>query len=132
MTMTRPEARETTGTLRETSGATIPVTTSSEVVDLETAAASGYCSGWSTVNRLASAPGTTMAGGGASAASSPCTLLQPPRVASDAMNMKRTPILKRLLFISGTLPRPKPWDVFQPSRFQLLRRRQAEAGLRRA
>src|SRR5271157_2078666 len=120
MAMTRPEARETTGTLRETSGATIPVTTNSEVVDRETAAASGYCSGWSTANRLTSAPGTTLAGGGASAASSPCTLLQPPRVASDEMNMKRTPILKRRLFISSTLLRPKPWDALQPFKFQLL------------
>jgi hypothetical protein len=62
MAMTRPEASETTGTLRETSGVTVPVTTNSEVVGCSAAAASGNCSGWSTEKRAASGNGTTLAG----------------------------------------------------------------------
>src|ERR1017187_3728896 len=64
MATTRPEASETTGTLRETSGVTAPVTTNSETVGCAVAAASGNCSGWSTVKRLRSTSGTTLAGGG--------------------------------------------------------------------
>src|ERR1039457_5710740 len=83
MATTRPEASETTGTLRATSGVTAPVTTNSEVVGRFTAAVSGNCSGSSTVNKLGSAPGTTLAGGGASAAGSACAV-QPTSTSSAA------------------------------------------------
>src|SRR5580700_6521115 len=92
MATTRPEASETTGTLRATSGVTVPVTTNSEVVERSTAAVSGNCSGWSTANRLGSAPGTMFAGGGASAAGSACAV-QPTSTTSEAKdraNRKRS------------------------------------------
>src|SRR5271157_1529191 len=103
MATTRPEASETTGTLRETSGVTAPVTTNSEVVGCAVASASGNCSGWSTVKRLGSAPGTMLAGGGASAAASTFPRLQPQRVSSKGMESKTGTNTQPLLFISESL-----------------------------
>src|SRR5579864_1809518 len=74
MATTRPEASETTGTLRAISGVTVPVTTNSEFAGRSTPAARGNCSGCSTVNRAGSAPGTIFACGGASAAGSACAV----------------------------------------------------------
>ena len=68
MAVMRPEASETTGTLRVMSGVTEPVTTNSELAGRLTAAASGNCSGWSTANSVMSTSGVTLVGGGASAA----------------------------------------------------------------
>src|ERR1700676_1257378 len=113
MATTRPEARETTGTLRDTSGVTVPVTTNSDVVGRAVASASGNCSGWSTVNRLTSTPGTTLAAGGASAARL-APLPQPPRFGSAAIKMRIRPTSKVLLFI-GTVQsvRDKHANAFQ-------------------
>src|SRR5579871_2135835 len=65
MDMTRPEASDTTGTLRPTSAVTAPVTINSDVAGWLTAAANGNCSGWSTLNRVISTAEVTRAGGGA-------------------------------------------------------------------
>src|SRR3984885_3203380 len=65
---TRPEARVTTGTVRETSGYTDPVTTNFDGASYCAAVATGYRSGWSTEKWVTSRPGTTVAEGGASAA----------------------------------------------------------------
>jgi len=100
MATTRPEASETTGTLRETSGVTVPVTTNVEVVGCAVAAASGNCSGRSTVKSVGSAPGTMLAEGGASAAGSPCALLHPPRSSSAKMEIKTRLISRPLFFMS--------------------------------
>ena len=70
-------AIEITGTLRAISGFTAPVTSSSEFAFRATAATVGYCSGWSTVKRLASAKGMTCAGGGCSVSWFPCAVVQP-------------------------------------------------------
>src|ERR1035438_5755410 len=103
MATTRPEARETTGTLREISGVTAPVTTNSEVVGCAVASASGNCSGWSTVNRLRSTSGTMLAGGGASAAASTYPLLQSTRVSSKGIERKTRTNTQPLLFISESI-----------------------------
>src|ERR1035441_3747191 len=90
--MTRPEASETTGTLRETSGMTVPVTINSESAERSVAAASGNCAGWSTVNRAGSAPGTTLGAGGAPAAAlssaCACTLLQLVSVRTEEIEIR--------------------------------------------
>src|SRR5271155_4924958 len=65
---TRPEANVTTGTVRVTSGYTDPVTTNFDGASYCAAVATGYRSGWSTEKCVTSRPGTTVAGGGASAA----------------------------------------------------------------
>src|ERR1700733_13185446 len=65
---TRPEASVTTGTVRATSGYTAPVTTNFDGASYCAAVATGYRSGWSTEKWVTSRPGTTVAGGGASAA----------------------------------------------------------------
>src|SRR5471030_3054045 len=96
MATTRPEASDTTGTLRETSGATVPVTASSETEGRAVAEASGNFSGWSTVNRVASPAETTLGGGGSPAPVSPCALLHPARVSSK---MSSGPITNLLVFI---------------------------------
>src|ERR1035438_3105728 len=71
-----PDTNETTGTARETSGATVPVTTSSDATACAAAVASGNCSGWSTLNRLPSAARAILAAGGASFVGSSCALPQ--------------------------------------------------------
>src|ERR1017187_5863744 len=98
MAMTRPEASDTTGTLRDTSGVTVPVTTSSEVVGCWVAVASGNCSGWSTENRAASAKGTTLGLGGAPCAGSAAAFLQAARKISEGTSSK-TATNKPLLFM---------------------------------
>src|ERR1700686_2884274 len=76
----RPDAREITGTARETSAATVPVTFSSGAATCLPAVASGNCSGWSTLTRLASSSVSTLAGGGASSLGSAFTFsLHPAR-----------------------------------------------------
>src|SRR5471030_498414 len=96
MATTRPDASDTTGTLRETSGATVPVTTSSETEGRAVAESSGNFSGWSTVNRVASPAETTLGGGGSPAPVSPCALLHPARVSSE---MRSRPTSKLLVCI---------------------------------
>src|ERR1035441_10188650 len=96
MAMTRPEARETTGTLRETSGATVPVTTNSEAVGCWAAAASGNCSGWSTGNSAASGNGTTLGLGGA-------TILEP----SFGDGSFLVPLIERLVELQSGSPRER-------------------------
>src|SRR5271157_3112865 len=103
MATTRPEASETTGTLRETSGTTVPVTTNSEVVGCAVASTGGKCSGWSTVKRLRSTSGTTLAGGGASAAASTCPL-HPSSISGKNMEARRRPIFTLRLFIWTPYP----------------------------
>src|SRR6266478_1231520 len=102
MATTRPEASETTGTLRETSGVTAPVTTSWEVVGCALAATNGNCSGWSTWKRLRSTSDTTSAGGGASAAASRRPL-QPKIVSVRSMETRRRPISRPLHFIKKSI-----------------------------
>src|ERR1700684_389742 len=99
MAMTRPEARETTGTLRETSGMTVPVTTNSDLVGCSAAAASGNCSGCCTENRAASPKGTTLAGGGSWAAASTWTLLHPARASKAAAPSKKRLVWELTRFI---------------------------------
>src|SRR5208282_4265717 len=65
---TRPEANVTTGTVRATSGYTAPFTTNFDGASYCAAVATGYRSGWSTEKCVTSRPGTTVVGGGASAA----------------------------------------------------------------
>src|SRR5579871_424208 len=65
--MTRPLAREITGTARVMSGCTTPVTSNSDTALCSTAVKRGNCSGWSTLKLLASRSGSTLALGGASA-----------------------------------------------------------------
>src|SRR5208282_4421598 len=96
-------ASETTGTLRETSGVTVPVTTNSEAVGCAVAAARGKCSGWSTVKRLRSTSGTTLAGGGTSAAASTCSL-QPQNISGKSTATNRRPIGRLRFFIWTTYP----------------------------
>src|ERR1035437_6188443 len=103
MATTRPEASETTGTLRETSGVTAPVTTNSETVGCAVAAASGNCSGWSIVKRLRSTSGTTLAGGGAAATAS-TGRLQPPSIGNTNKQTRKRPLLRILLFIRTRSP----------------------------
>src|ERR1035438_387351 len=98
MATTRPEASETTGTLRETSGVTAPVTMSSETVGWAVASTRGNCPGCSTANRFRSTSGTTLAGGGASAAASTCPL-QPLSTSGKNVEARRRP---RLLFFIRT------------------------------
>src|SRR5579872_2712865 len=99
MALTRPDASDTTGTLRDTSGVTVPVTTSSEVAGRAVDLARGNCSGWSTLNRLGSAPGMTLGGGGAPAATASesawaCILPQPARISDEttAIATRATPL----------------------------------------
>ena len=61
---TLPEASEGTGTCRETSGLTTPVTFNSGAARYSPAVTSGNCSGWSTLRLLASMSGSTVAGCG--------------------------------------------------------------------
>src|SRR5271166_5731329 len=102
MATIRPEASETTGTLRETSGATVPVTTNTEVVGCALASTSGNCSGRSTAKRFRSTSGTMFAGGGASAAASTCPL-QPPSISDKTIKARtRRRAILRFLFFMGT------------------------------
>src|ERR1035438_4058783 len=109
MAVTRPEASETTGTLRDTSGVTVPVTTNSEVVGCWVAVASGNCSGWSTENRAAFAKGTTLASGGAPCAGSASAFLQPVGAITEstAINTRANtgplPFATKALFIGSIL-----------------------------
>src|ERR1700730_13760200 len=103
MATTRPDASDTTGTLREVSGVTVPVTANEEVVECALAAASGNCSGWSTAKRLRSTSATTLAGGGASARGSPWALLHPPRSSRAGMKIKGRQIFRPLLFMSSSI-----------------------------
>src|SRR5208282_888307 len=103
-------ASETTGTLRETSGVTVPVTTNSEVVGCAVASTKGKCSGWSTVKRLRSTSGTTLAGGGASAAASTGPS-QPTSINGKNMEARRRPILRLLFFIRTPYPRRQTIDT---------------------
>src|SRR5579864_1090661 len=102
MALTRPEASETTGTLRDTSGVTVPVTTNSEVAGRAVDVARGNCSGWSTLNRPGSAPGTMLAGGGApaSAAAWALTLPQPARISNEETEIATRAIRLPLSFIA--------------------------------
>ena len=68
-----------TGTLREMSGVTVPVTTSSEVVARSDGRGERKLLRMVHREQADVHSGTTFAGGGASAAGSPCALLQPPR-----------------------------------------------------
>src|ERR1700733_424593 len=99
---TRPEASETTGTLRATSGVTVPVTTNSELEGRSTAVSSGNCSGRSTVNSAGSAPSMMFAGGGASAAGSACAV-QPANV--NSKDRQTTALSTLLLFMGKSLCR---------------------------
>src|SRR5476649_392836 len=99
MATTRPEASETTGTLRETSGATVPVTTSSETEGRAAAVASGNCSGRSTLKRVASPAGTTLGGGGFPADVSPCALLHPASASSEVTESRSGPIANLLVVL---------------------------------
>src|SRR5208282_1409234 len=102
MATTRPEASETTGTLRDTSGVTTPVTTNSELVGCAAAVASGNWSGRSTVKRLRSTSGTTLAGGGASA-SALTGPLQPLSIGNTDKQTRKKAILRFLWFIRTSL-----------------------------
>src|SRR5579859_2356350 len=73
----RPDASEMTGTVREISGLTEPVTASVEGARCSTAVNRRKLSGWSTENRLALKSGTTFAAGGASDSAFTLSLLQP-------------------------------------------------------
>src|ERR1700734_2177059 len=87
MSTMRPEASEITGTVREISGNTVPVTNSCDGAWYSVAVAIGYNSGCSTAKNEGSSAGITLAGGGASAAASAVLLLQPlvPRHAASAI-----------------------------------------------
>src|SRR5579863_4105014 len=63
---TRPVASDGTGTLRETSGLTTPVTFNSGAEACGSDATTGNWSGWSTFTRLASSSCSTLAAGGSS------------------------------------------------------------------
>src|ERR1700686_2705257 len=107
MATTRPDARETTGTLRAISGVTVLVTANAENASRAIAVASGYWSGCSTVTRAASGPGTTVTGGGASWAGFPCAAPHPARASSEEIEIRGKKILQPLIFISleSILPR---------------------------
>src|ERR1700678_2636480 len=77
MSTTRPEASEITGTVREMSGNTVPVTNICDGAWYSVAVAIGYSSGCSTAKNEGSSAGITLAGGGASAAASALSLLHP-------------------------------------------------------
>jgi hypothetical protein len=77
MSTTRPEASETTGTVRETSGLTTPVTVSEGAATCSSAATSGNWSGRLTSKTLESARRSTRSGGGASAVGSALPFSQP-------------------------------------------------------
>src|SRR5215471_12788171 len=78
----RPDANDGTGTCRDTSGLTTPVTFSSGAAMYSAAVASGKRSGWSTLKLSALISGWTVAGCGPVSVltlDSPCTLPHPPR-----------------------------------------------------
>ena len=56
MSTTRPEASVITGTVREMSGSTVPVTSNSDGAWYWVAVTIGYCSGWSTAKLVTSTP----------------------------------------------------------------------------
>ena len=56
----RPVASDGTGTCRDTSGLTTPVTFSSGAATYSPAVTSGNCSGWSTLKLLGSMSGSTL------------------------------------------------------------------------
>src|ERR1700690_1792407 len=130
--MTRPDASEIAGTLRATSGFTVPVTTSSGAADCADAVATGNCSGCSTENMLTSKAVTTFAAGGASAVVFACTLPQPPRDSTDGMAAKRRPPVKALRFIrtSGAGPSPPPPTHLELHHYACTERRLAFAKIR--
>src|ERR1700676_387844 len=88
-----------TGTLRAMSGVTTAVTANAEYAGCAAAVAIGYCSGCCTVTRVASGPGTTFAGGGASCAGLPCAAPHPVTTSSHDREVKRNKIPKLLIFI---------------------------------
>src|SRR5271155_4652750 len=94
---TRPEANVTTGTVRETSGYTDPVTTNFDGASYCAAVATGYRSGWSTEKCVTSNPGTTVAGGGASAATLSFVPQPPDKKAARITTMDKGNNLSRLL-----------------------------------
>src|ERR1017187_5757401 len=104
METTRPDASEITGTLREMSGFTVPVTTNSGAVAWDVAVATGNCSGCSTEKTLTSNPGTILAEGGAFALVSARAPPQPSRSSSDGTKAIRRPIFKTLRFIRDSYP----------------------------
>ena len=69
MSTMRPEASEITGTVREISGNTVPVTDICDGAWYSVAVTIGYNSGCSTAKKEGSTPEITLAGGGASGAS---------------------------------------------------------------
>src|ERR1700679_1604598 len=99
----RPEAREITGTFREMSGITVPVTNNCDGAWYSVAATNGYRSGCSTANKETSTPEITLAGGGASSAST-LLLLQPLTARDAALRIIMTPNPKHLLFIRFLAP----------------------------
>jgi hypothetical protein len=103
-----------TGTFREMSGFTVPVTTSFGAVAYASAAVRGNCSGCSTENRFTSTSGTTFAGGGTSAAGSPCAL-HPLRNRTAEMEITRKPISRPLFFMSKSQFAGKHTAFHEPS-----------------
>src|ERR1017187_961537 len=105
METTRPEASEITGTLREMSGFTVPVTTSSGAAVWDVAVATGNCSGCWTEKTVTSKAGTIVALGGASALVSARAPPQPSSSSSAGTIARRRPIFKTLRIIRDSYPR---------------------------
>src|SRR5580704_17228320 len=103
MSTTRPEASEITGTFREMSGITVPVTNNCDGAWYSVAVTIGYRSGCSTAKKETSTPEITLAGGGASASAFTLSDLQPlvSEVARAIVNKQSTGVL---LFIEFSAP----------------------------
>src|ERR1700730_6010929 len=91
-----------TGTFRETSGFTAPVTINSGDVVRAVAVARETCSGCSTANKLTSISGTTFAVGGAPTVASARAPPQPLSSSSDGTRLIRRPTFRALLFITDS------------------------------
>ena len=120
MSTTRPEASEITGTVREMSGNTVPVTNNCDGAWYSVAVTIGYYSGCSTAKKEGSTPEITLAGGGASAAASAVLLLQPLIARHAASVIGTTASFIALLFIEcprvlrqGLFRRPMKQDAGQ-------------------
>src|SRR5580658_1852626 len=113
----RPDASEITGTFREISGITVPVTNNCDGAWYSVAVTIGYRSGCSTAKKATSTPETTLAVGGASASAFTFSLLQPliTRVAISTIGASANPIA--LLFMM--IPAPCAfWASGQPDTFK--------------
>ena len=89
-----------TGTVREISGNTVPVTNNCDGAWYSIVVAIGYRSGCSTAKKEASTPETILAGGGASAAAFTLSFLQPMMARDATIPNSNRPDSITLLFIS--------------------------------